>query len=140
MLGDCFGDRNAFDLVKLNLLRKINIKNKYTILFGNHDNAAFSLINKKRANCSPVNQEFYKIQYNNKYKVSQIREDFLNLILNHYKLFYFLEDKKIFLSHAPINTTDFNYFLDFYEINNKSIEEIVSFSNKNFIELILEKK
>lgn len=138
LLGDCFADRNFFDLIKLNLLTKIDDnKNKFTILFGNHDSAAFSLINKKKANCSPINKEFYKIHYNNKYNILKIRKDFLNLILNHYKLFYFLEDKKIFLSHAPINQNDFNSFINFYEIKNKSINEIVKFANDYFYDLIL---
>lgn len=122
LLGDCFGDRNKHEILKLIIFNKISKVNDFNILYGNHDNAAYSLLNRRKANCVPTNQEFAKAFY--KYDIKIIRNLFLNLINKHYKLCLLINDN-IFLSHAPINLNSINSYIDFFEIANENINDIV---------------
>lgn len=104
ILGDCFVDRNKYDVLKLIFLNKLSLyNNKFILLYGNHDHLAFELIKGKKIKMS-YNKEFSKIKYSQSIAPTEIYSMFFNLIRNHYKLSNILniENKVIFLSHAPV--------------------------------------
>lgn len=107
MLGDVFGDRNIEDLLKVEFIKLLNSKtnNHLTILYGNHDNAAFNILNNKNADCIPCVSDFLYLTKNQK---SEYLIDFLNIVNKNYTLIKKVDN--FILSHAPIRLDIFNYF------------------------------
>lgn len=107
LLGDVFGDRNEEDILKLALIKKLNTStnNKLTILFGNHDNAAFNILNNLSADCLPCVSDFLFL---NKLQKKELFNDFKEIIKKNYTLIKKLDN--LILSHAPIRLDVFNCF------------------------------
>lgn len=139
LLGDCFGDRNGFEILKLKILTdQHNFNNNFTILFGNHDSAALSMIvNRKEKKTKPCFKEFEVMYFLTDLKVNvlQVVKDFKSLIKNHYKLCDLINNQ-YFLTHAPVSEQNIlticnNYF----QLN---IQEITAEINKYFQENIFD--
>ena len=126
LLGDVFGDRNPEDCLKMQLIDKLNrtTNNKLTILYGNHDNAAFNILKGLSPDCTPCLSDFKKLHHFQKKSILNIFKTILN---KNYSLVYLVDN--IFLSHTPIRLDTLNKF---NISSNGNIEEVVKNINIYF--------
>lgn len=130
-LGDCFGDRNNFDVLKLKIFTDLhNFQNKFTIIYGNHDCAALSMVLTKKNNGTlPVNKEFEHMHYSTRLNAKDIKDNFIKLIKQHYKLCDVINNK-YFLTHAPVTSDLVGLFCENHK--NKDIDTIKNSINDYF--------